>query len=101
MQYFMVPIRKHSLFGTYIYYYNLVILSFNKFHPTDATYLEIAPAVIAAYEYHECCVLVYATIFELIQQTTLKNFMFLKILLEKLISTCPDCYCYLKFVQSF
>ena len=40
--------------------------------------------------------LVPVTIFELIQQATLRNFMFLKILLKKLISPCPDCYCYLK-----
>ena len=41
----MVPMRKYSLFGMYIYHRILVTLSFNKFHPTATTYLKIAPGL--------------------------------------------------------
>ena len=39
----MVPMGKYSLFGMYIYHRILVTLGVNKFHPTDTTYLKIAP----------------------------------------------------------
>ena len=45
--------RKYSLFGMYIYHRILVTLSFNKFYPTDTTYLKIAsPSSPFLSEYH-------------------------------------------------
>ena len=41
----MIPMRKYSLFGMYIYHRILMTLSFKKFHPTGTTYLKIAPGL--------------------------------------------------------